>query len=294
MSKSTEISAENEPIPQEGDLPASPELRLEPHTSLDGKSSPTATSSVAVPDLAERSLRAAESAEKSEPNRQGTRKSQTPRRKPVASTGFAPSDINDGRERYDWESKYEKIALDKIAREKWYLFVLLYGIPLGMFLTYVISHYLNDTYKSANYLEISHLVYAWLGGMLGGTLFDLKWLYHSVAKGLWHQDRSLWRFFTPHLSGALAFSFVLLISSNLIRLFDQGAFTSSKAVVAVAFLVGYFSDSAIAKLTELTETLFGTIKKTRDKVAEEGKSNQATASSVPQTGLTKARSSKTK
>jgi hypothetical protein len=31
-------------------------------------------------------------------------------------------------------------------------------------------------------------------------------------------------------------------------------------VIGLGFLVGYFSDSAIAKLTEVAETLFGTVR----------------------------------
>ncbi len=100
---------------------------------------------------------------------------------------------------------------------------------------------------------------AWLGGTLGGTLFDLKWLYHSIAKQWWHLDRRLWRFFTPHISGGLAFAMIALISSGLFRVFDATATKSCSVVVAVSFLVGYFSDSAIAKFTEIADILFGTV-----------------------------------
>jgi hypothetical protein len=100
---------------------------------------------------------------------------------------------------------------------------------------------------------------AWLGGTLGGTLFDLKWLYHTVAKQSWHLDRRLWRFFTPHISGGLAFAMIAMISSGLFRVFDSNATESCSVVVAVSFLVGYFSDSAIAKFTEIADILFGTV-----------------------------------
>ncbi len=216
-----------------------------------------------------------------------TKKPASPRirSKTPPSTGFAPSDINDGRQRYEWESRYPLEALSEIKAERLYLFLLLYSIPTLMMLVWTKWIWGEMGLGQVRYQVFAKFAYAWLGGMLGGTLFDLKWLYHSVAKGMWHQDRHLWRIFTPHISGTLAFSFVLLISSNLLKIFDQNTFSSSMSVVAVSFLVGYFSDSAIAKLTELSETLFGTSRKIREKPSEEPKSDQTTPSppSKPQT-----------
>src|SRR5206468_4257753 len=99
---------------------------------------------------------------------------------------------------------------------------------------------------------------AWLAGMLGGTLFGIKWLYHTVARQIWNMDRRLWRLFTPHISAGLAFAMIAVVSSGLLRLFDRQALRSPSMVVGLAFLVGYFSDSAAAKLAEIAETLFGT------------------------------------
>jgi hypothetical protein len=109
----------------------------------------------------------------------------------------------------------------------------------------------------AKYPAVWRFSVAWVGGTLGGTLFDLKWLYHSVAHGFWHLDRRLWRVFTPHISGGLAFAVVALVSSGIFRLFDSTAARSGSLILGLAFLVGYFSDTAIAKLSEIAETLFG-------------------------------------
>jgi hypothetical protein len=94
----------------------------------------------------------------------------------------------------------------------------------------------------------------------------------TVARGLWHLDRRLWRIFTPHISGGLSFFVLTLISSGALRIFDSKATNSPALVVGLGFLVGYFSDSAIAKLTEVAETLFGT---TRSKEKHKEQENAA-------------------
>jgi peptidoglycan biosynthesis protein MviN/MurJ (putative lipid II flippase) len=119
------------------------------------------------------------------------------------------------------------------------------------------------------YAVLLRYAFAWLAGILGGTLYDAKWLYHTVARQLWHQDRRIWRLFTPHISGGLAFVVISLVASGLLRIFDRRAVESNAMVIGVGFLVGYFSDSAVAKLAEIAETLFGTNRskeKHRDKV----------------------------
>jgi hypothetical protein len=98
---------------------------------------------------------------------------------------------------------------------------------------------------------------SWVSGSLGGTLFDVKWMYHSVARKTWHSDRRLWRFFIPFISGNLAFVMVALISSPIFFIFDRKAVDSLPLVVGIGFMVGYFSDTALAKLKEVSLNLFG-------------------------------------
>lgn len=171
--------------------------------------------------------------------------------------GFAPDDPTDGREPLDWQSKYPPEARRIIWAEALYLFGLLLLVPILMLIFWL--DYPNHWLKLSDdrYRPIVTYTLAWLGGVLGGTLFDIKWLYHAVARQVWHLDRRLWRLFTPHISGGLAFAIVALISSGMLRVFDRQASQSRSLVVAVAFLVGYFSDSAVAKLSEIAETLFG-------------------------------------
>jgi hypothetical protein len=171
--------------------------------------------------------------------------------------GFAPDDPTDGREFLDWQTKYPPAAMRSIKLEAWYLLALLFLIPIGMLFFWL--EYPKSWLQLApeKYVPILRYSLAWLGGTLGGTLFDIKWLYHVVARQVWHVDRQLWRLLTPHLSGALAFAIVALIGSGMFRVFDKEAVQSYSLIVGIAFLVGYFSDSAIAKLSEIAETIFG-------------------------------------
>ena len=171
--------------------------------------------------------------------------------------GFAPDDPTDGRIPLDWQSKYPPEAQREIRKEALYLAGLLILIPVAMVVFWL--GYPNRWLKLTDdtYGSVVKYVLAWLGGTLGGTLYDIKWLYHVVARRVWHLDRRLWRLFTPHISGGLAFAMIVLISSGMLRVFDAQAPHSRSLVVAVAFLVGYFSDKAVAKLSEIAETLFG-------------------------------------
>lgn len=178
--------------------------------------------------------------------------------------GFAPADPTDGREKLDWESKYPPKAQSLIRNEALYLAVHLFLAPILMLIAWL--HYPQRALKLPNetYETILTYLLAWLGGLLGGTLYVIKWLYHVVARKYWHLDRRLWRLFTPHISGALAFAFITLISSGILRVFDRNAAQSKALVVAVAFLVGYFSDNAVAKLAEIAKTVFGASRGTEE------------------------------
>lgn len=172
--------------------------------------------------------------------------------------GFGQSDPTDGRQLLDWTSKYPPDARIAIRQEASYLAGLLFTAPIAMLVLWLKypQHWIG--LSDVNYAVVLKFSLAWVAGTLGGVLFDLKWLYHSVARQRWHLDRRLWRVFTPHISGGLSFAIVVLIESNIVRIFDRSITDRSVNVVGLAFLVGYFSDAAVAKMTEVAGTLFGT------------------------------------
>jgi hypothetical protein len=173
------------------------------------------------------------------------------------TTEFAPRDLTDNREPFDWGSKYPQEARVQIRWEAVYVAGMLLLIPTLLFVVWMGWPNLLLNLADERYATLALYGYAWLGGSLGGTLFDLKWLYHSVGKGLWHVERRLWRILIPHISGGHAFAVIVLISSGIFRIFDSTTLSRPPVVVGIGFLVGYFSDSAIGKLNEIANTLFG-------------------------------------
>jgi hypothetical protein len=170
--------------------------------------------------------------------------------------GFAPHNPTDGREKGDWKTRYPPDAHSKIRLEGIYLALIFLLCPIISFL--IFTDCINNW--TINPI-IKKYAYGWVGGTFGGVIFGIKWLYHSVAKHVWNVDRRLWRIFTPHLSGGFAFAFVVLISSGILNIFSPEAVERPSTVFGLGFLVGYFSDSAVGKLTEVANTIFGATEK---------------------------------
>jgi hypothetical protein len=172
--------------------------------------------------------------------------------KSVQQTGFL-GDLSDGRKNGDWSSRYDEEAQRHIHWEKRYLIVLLIcalTVPLFLGIAF------NLVNMPRPFLNSRHYIFSLWGGELGGTLFAMKWLVHSVAKNDWNLDRQIWRILTPHLSASLAFVIVLLINCGIFKLADPNGMSIYKCY-GIGFLVGYFSDNAIGKLTELAQVFFG-------------------------------------
>lgn len=191
----------------------------------------------------------------------------SPSEKPASD--FAPTDYTDGRSPLDWKSKYPPDARTQIRLEAIYLAILLLSLPALIILLVSVIVTPKLPHDPGSYNEGYKYLFAFIGGSLGGTLFATKWLYHSVAKRIWHVDRRLWRLFTPLLSGGLAFGTMLLVKANVIAIFSQQALDSPQAILAISFLVGYFSDNATAKLTEVAETVFGATRERRQSTSRD-------------------------
>lgn len=176
------------------------------------------------------------------------------------SSPFGAADTTDGREKHDWESKYPEAALRVIRIEALVLSSLLFTSLVMLFLTWCgvlstpLAECCSENATSAKTLE--WFMYVCASGLMAGTIFSMKWLYHAVARGWWHIDRQLWRFMSPLISVGVAFVVAVLVQENLLN----GAIASSNpsSAIAIGFLAGYFSDNAIAKMLEVANVIFGT------------------------------------
>jgi len=201
--------------------------------------------------------------------------------KPPSMDDVDLADPADGRSPGDWRSRYSDVEARKGIRiDAIYLATLLFATPLLLLVLWLEYPKRWLGLSDLRYAPIMKYGLAWLGGVLGGTLFDVKWFYRSVARQLWHLDRRLWRLFAPHISGGLAFAVIALVSSGMLRIFNSQALESRSIVVAIAFMVGYFSDSAVAKLAEVADTLFG-VSRAKERHAESGSDEVSKEPSTP-------------
>lgn len=177
------------------------------------------------------------------------------------------TDLTDGRNDGDWRSRYSKAAWAQIALELLYLVTL---ILLGIaFLLDSIAHTPPQmakpgfVYSGIVRLHISDEYSRWIAlaiaGLLGGTVFDLKWLYHSVAKGLWNCDRVLWRLIVPFNSSMVSLFTGFLFASGVIPFLRNESFEEIYTILGFGFVFGYFSDSILAALQNLARHIFGTL-----------------------------------
>lgn len=173
--------------------------------------------------------------------------------------GFAPDEPDDGRNEGDWASRYnDPTARKGIRLEAAFLVILFIATPVALFLVWSNRLALLLCIPSGNPTDqFNSVLFLALGGLLGGVLFGMKWLYHVVARNIWNEDRRLWRLLTPLISSGLAFAVGMVIKSDLFGFLDPDALKKPSSSFALGFLIGYFSDSALAKMAEVAQSLFG-------------------------------------
>lgn len=171
----------------------------------------------------------------------------------VSPTGeaFAPANPTDGRRLFDYKSRWPDEARLSQRKEGFYLASLWLTGVAGVFAL------LLGTPVAQSPDSPTSMALAFCAGLLGGTTFDVKWWYHSIAKGLWHLDRRPWRIAVPWVAAIVAMFVHVLFKSDLLGILNPTALDKIYNILAFGFLVGYFSDSAIAKLAEIAESLFG-------------------------------------
>lgn len=179
----------------------------------------------------------------------------------AASVEAAPEDeiINDDeRKRFNWKSRYPQIARTQIRWEAAYVLIVFIISGVGIFLTWRgdVAGVLADGCAGCHTPTLNRYAFLTFAGVLGGSLFGLKYLYKVVARGWWNEDRQLWRLFSPLLAGGMAFAVGALAHAGLFG-FSVGDNQSGASFVSLGFIAGYFADSASRKLQEIADTLFG-------------------------------------
>lgn len=163
-------------------------------------------------------------------------------------------DLPDGRERWDWKTRYPPEARLEFRWEAIYLFCLLIFSLSLIFATW--KGWINSllSIPANRALTLNQYIYYAASGMLGGVTFDIKYLYRVVARGFWHQDRRIWRIMSPYLAMTIALIVGAMINAGLMKTQTS---ISGAALVSIGFLSGYFADHAVAKMYEIANVFFG-------------------------------------
>ena len=187
----------------------------------------------------------------------------------------------DNRAPGDWGSRYGRSAWVQIAVEFGYLAVVLVTTTaMLVWIGYQVGPPSPLDTRSFSLLGLQleyprdRAFLLWLAvalsGAVGGTCFALKWLYHAVAKAEWNRDRILWRLIVPPVSGTVALFFSMLAASGAIPLVDSRFFSGFYGAIGVGWLIGYFSDNALAALQKLARKWFGTVDEGKGSVSASG------------------------
>lgn len=186
----------------------------------------------------------------------------------MSDTSEEQSDYDDGRAHGDWKSRFSRPAWFHIVIE--FILLFFYLIGAGYLLIDAVvekpEELTRDGFVHSSLLGVLILdeVAKWLAlvlaGFIGGAVFDLKWLYHSVAKGIWNQDRCLWRIIVPFNSAAVSVFTGFLFASGVIPFLNNESFEDIYTLLGFGFVFGYFSDNILAALQNLARQMLGTLR----------------------------------
>ena len=176
-------------------------------------------------------------------------------------------DYDDGRGTGEWTSRYNARAWCQIVAE--FILLFLYLIIANYFLLSAITEKPSElsregfVYNSLFGVFVAEERAKWialaLAGFVGGAVFDLKWMYHSVAKGIWNVDRCLWRVIVPFNSAMVSLFTGFLFASGVIPFLKNESFEDFYVLLGFGFVFGYFSDNILAALQNLAKKAFGTL-----------------------------------
>lgn len=168
----------------------------------------------------------------------------------------------DGRKQYDWESKYPECAQKEMKKEAIYIAIIL--IIAFSLLIFIVGRLIDKVgnligLEAKKTASLEGVIIYFFSGLLGGTIFGLKYFYRVVSRGYWSQDRKYWRFFSPWISACVAFVVGCMVLSGYINATQAQSFA---AEICVGFITGYFADEAVGKMSEVATALFGSNSKT--------------------------------
>ncbi len=180
----------------------------------------------------------------------------------VAGPNVGTGDPTDGRQPYNWTSCYPPIARKEIRCEAFYLFILLLFSFIFSCLGCIDA---TLPFLNAESFKINKFALYAVSGLLGGSVFGIKYFYRVVARGYWHQDRRFWRLFSPLIAMPIALVIGAMIDASFLSAPKPLSIT---ATVSIGFLSGYFADDAVGKMYEIANVLFG---KSSSPKADDGK-----------------------
>ena len=189
------------------------------------------------------------------------KKAEDEKKQDSAGKDVIDSNVNtDGRKAYDWESKYPETVRNEMKCEAGYIGIVLIVSLLGLLFNWcgLISGWLD--LEEARVVSFEGIMLYFFAGLLGGTIFGIKYFYRVVARGYWTQDRKYWRIFSPWISACVALVVGCMVVSGYINATQE---PSTATGICIGFIAGYFADEAVGKMSEVAIALFGSSNKAK-------------------------------